>query len=522
MYSLILKFAVVAVFPEMTFAAGTYYNGNYTSPQRNYSTTGFATRQQNANYGYGQQTNYTSDTTYTRTRTGIVPNDNVYIGNPYQNYTRVVGMQQQTQNQKITTQTQKKQESGFSLNAALSHEFAAWNFSMNDAGSKLHYDNLRWNIFDVTAKYKFGAGSTPLQIDAGFKYGMQFGDSTMVDDDITNGGYIVTEWNDWNDTNGNGQIESSELTYLGQQVGHSLSIGNSSSGNMLGFNIGFGLTDAFKVGAARVTPSVGYRYFKYKLETKNDYGLTVDTGYCANVNGGDEIQCDPIVIFYDATNNSQQVIWEHDDDWNGYWEIPGGSTHVTTGGTYMFRLPSISHSYETTWAGPYVALDLDYDINVYNAVNARVEIGLPLYTSTGDQPYRSDWQHPKSVEDKGGFGDAWHVGLGANYITALSDAVALSIGLTFDYYTLSGGEASTYLNSGYYMGIYNELLNYYKDQNPSMSTSEVEEWMQENDPTAANIMNVKSECPGWICKVDNEIESVYKSMGIRVGIQARF
>ncbi len=512
-YSLILKFAVVAVLPGMAHAAGTYYSGNYSSPQRNYATNGFAGRQQN--------TSYSRDTTYTRTRTGVVPNDNAYIGNSYQNYTRVVGTDTQTKQTRINTQN-RQNEQGFSLNAALLHEFANWNFSMNDAGSMLHYDNIRWNVFDATGKYKFSAGSTPMQIEAGFKYGMQFGDSTMVDDDITNGGYVVTEWNDWHDDNGNKEIDSGELTYLGQQVGHSLAIGTSNSGSMLGFNVGFGLTDAFKVGAARVTPSAGFRYFKYKLETKQDYGLTVDTGYCETVAGGDETQCDPILIFYDSNSNTQQVLWEHGENWNGYWEIPAGETHVSTGGTYMFKLPGTSHSYETTWMGPYLALDLDYDINAYNTVNARVEVGLPKYTSTGDQPYRSDWKHPKSVEDEGKFGDAWHVGLGANYMTALTDSVALSIGFTFDYYTLSGGSASTYLNGAYYNEIYNTLLQYYIDENPTWSSSEVEAWMRENDPTVMNIVEMEKECSGWVCKVDNEIESVYKSMGIRVGIQAKF
>ncbi len=509
MYALLCGGILVAVMPEIGYSAGTYYNGNYTSPQRNYSTNGFAARQQN--------TMYSRDTTYTRTRTGIAPNNNAIVGNQYQNYTRVVGVEQGgSQTKTVTTQTSNKASSGVFLNAGFSHEFAAWNFDMSEAGSKLHYDN----IFDAVAGYKFDLGSMPVQIDAGFRYGMQFGDSSMIDDDISNGGYIVTDW--WEDTNSDGEADE----FIGSQVGHALSVGTSSSGSMLGFNAGFGFTDAFKLGALRVTPSVGYRYLKYKLETKNDYGLTVDTGFCYSVNGGDEVQCDPIIIFYNSDANTQQVIWEHETNgsWNGYWEIPGGSDYVSAGGTYMFRLPGTSHSYETTWAGPYLALDLNYDINVYNAVNARIEFGLPMYTSTGDQPYRSDWLHPKSVEDKGGFGDAWHMGFLANYMTALSDTIYLSLGVTFDYYKLSGGEANTYLNSAYYYGLYNELFEYYKSL-PAMSTwtdAEVKEWMDANDPTTINMRELERECTNWVCKVDNEIESVYKSMGVRIGIQAKF
>jgi hypothetical protein len=111
-------------------------------------------------------------------------------------------------------------------------------------------------------------------------------------------------------------------------------------------------------------------------------------------------------------------------------------------------------------------------------------------------------------------------------MTALTDTVALTIRVTFDYYTMYGGEANTYLNSNYYMGIYNELLQqlieYYATHDPSLTLAQVEAKMLENDPTAQNIVKTKNECPGWVCKVDNEIESVYKSMGVRIGVQAKF
>ena len=502
--SLFLNCSLVALLPGIAAAAGTYYTGNYNSPQRNYATSGYANR--------ARTTNYSQDTTYTRTRT-VSPNDNAYVGQPNANYTRVVGTEQQTRTQttqsRSATGTNNQRANGFWLGGGLSHEFANWNFEMKEAGSKLHYDNLRWNVLDINAGYRFG-GSTRMQIDAGFRYGMQFGDSPMIDDDTTNGGYLVTEW--WED-DGDG-IYGEGDTYLGQQLGHSLSIGNSTSGDMMGFNVGFGLTDFMKFGGARFTPSIGFRYLKYKLETKEDYGLTVDTGYCSGTSaGGDEVQCDPIVIVH-YNNDTQQVLWNPDIDENGFWVIGAGADGVNTGGTYMFKLPSISHSYETTWMGPYLALDMDYEIDRYNLVNARFEFGLPLYTATGDQPYRSDWQHPKSVEDKGSFGDAWHIGLGANYMTALTNTLALTVGFTFDYYTLSGGEANTYLDGNYYMEIYNELLQDKWDGNEAS--------MLANDATAQNIVKIRNECPGWVCKVDNEIESIYKSMGIRVGVQAKF
>ncbi len=501
--SLVLNCSLFALVPGIACAAGTYYTGNYNSPQRNYSTSGYANRVNN-------------------TPKIVTQNQNATVGQPYGNYTRVVGTQQPANTQtrsNVRASTNPQRGDGFWLGAGLSHEFASWNFDMKNSGSKLHYDNLRWNVLDINAGYRFG-GNTKMQIDAGFKYGMQFGDSPMIDDDISNGGYLVTEW--WNDVNGNKQYDAGVDEYIGQQIGHSLSVGNSSSGDMMGFNVGFGLTDFMRIGGAKLTPSVGFRYLKYKLETKQDYGLTVDTGPCSGTSaGGDEIQCDPIILFYDSVGDTQQVMWDYGAGFEGldgywYWTIPSGPDYVTAAGTYMFELPSVSHSYETTWMGPYLALDLDYEIDKYNLFNARFELGLPLYNSTGDQPYRTDWQHPKSVEDEGGFGDSWHIGLGANYLTAITDTVALSLGFTFDYYTLSGGKANTYLNSAYYNGLYNAILQYW------IAEGYTETDMLENDATAQNIVRIKEECPGWVCKVDNEIESVYKSMGIRVGIQAKF
>ena len=514
----VLCFVMSGFVPCLVHAAGTYLNGSYRSPQQNYSQMAYVPRQ--------QQTSYSQDTTYTRTRT-VSQNPNAYTGQPYYGYTRVVGTDQRVVNQPRSNQKQSSNQSnqskqGLFLNAALSHEFADWKFDMNSAGSMLHYDNLRWNVLDVVAGYRFGTGNTPLQIDLGARYGMQFGDTTMIDDDITNGGYLVTEW--WDDVNGNLQYDPGTDEYIGQQIGHSLSIGTSSSGDMLGLHAGLGLTDFLKLGGAKITPSVGFRYLKYKLETKNDYGLTVDTGYCTNANGSNEVQCDPIVIV--EYGNAQQVLWNEPVDDNGFWTITSGATGVSTGGTYMFQLPSVSHSYETTWMGPYLALDLNYDINVYNVVNARVEFGLPMYKSSGDQPYRVDWQHPKSVEDKGGFGDAWHIGASANYMTALTETVMFTVGFTFDYYTLSGGEANTYLNGSYYMDIYNDILADYLAAGLTANdmlngyTSGGETYGP--NPTAVHIKQLQSECPGWICKVDNEIKSIYKSMGIRVGIQAKF
>ena len=476
-------------------AAGTYYTGNWQSPQRGYTTQSYGQRIQPTNYS--QQ--------------GV----SAYSRNQYANagYSTTRGVprtapQQVTQQPKsAATQTSK---GGFSIGAGISRQTSMWQFEMKQSDSILHYDNVDWNVLDVNAGFVFG-NNVPMQIKAGFKYGIQAGESTMIDDDITNGGYFVTQWLD------------SEKNVLGEQMGHALSIGTSRDGTMMEFNAGFGLTDFLKWGNVKITPSVGWRYLKYDLETHNNHGLSVDTfngdGGCIPVPGSDEVQCDPVLIFYDSAGN--QFLATRGDsngdgsiDLNDEVEVPSGYEFVNAGGTYYYGQPGISHKYEVEWSGPYFALDMLYDINQYNAVSAYVELGLPSYTATGDQPYRFDWAHPKSVQDEAGVGSAFHLGMGANWSTAISDALALSVGVTYDYYTVSDADATTFLSEDYYMGIYNDRLqNMYGGD---------EEKMLAEDVIAQNIVQLEQECPGWVCKSPGEIESFFKSLGVRVGINAKF
>lgn len=480
-------FALMLLTPIVANAAGTYYSGYtnaYQSPQTRYSTQTYAQRQT----GYASRYNNAYNTSY---------------ASRYNNNTATSAQQQNTAtSNQATTSANKK--SGFWLDAGISHEMAQWQFEMAQSGSILSYDNVGWNVLDVSGGYAFDVGSTTLQVDAGLKYGMQWGESTMYDDDITNGGFLVTTW-----------INANDGTEIGDQIGHAMSIGTSQGGNMLGFNVGFGLTDIFKIGNVTLTPSVGYRYLKYKLETENNYGLSVDTTACFRVEGSDEIQCDPAIVV-NLSDGSQQIIWR--DSIDGSMDVPGNASSINTGSTYYYHQPGTSHSYETTWAGPYIALDMDYLINQNNSVNGRIELGFPGYNSTGDQPYRFDWAHPKSVEDDAGMFGAIHFGLGANWQTAITDSIALSIGLTYDYYTVSGADAKTYLNGTYYNDWYNMILNSDKwngDETAMLNPDT-------GDPTAINIKALEEQCPGWVCSTSGEIESFYKSMGIRVGINAKF
>ncbi len=490
-------------------AAGTYYNYNGTV-QRNYTSSA------NPFFSYG-----------TNNVNSVAPgcsgaacaNAGVNVNNNSPAQVR------NTSRQQTPVYNSVNKNGGFGLNLGLSHQFAEWNFDMNSAGSKLHYDNLHWNVFDVAAKYDFNWGNSLVRLQAGGQYGMQFGDSTMVDDDITSGGFVLQDWNV--DLTNDGIADQ-----IWTQQGRSLSVGTSNDGDMMGLFAGVGLVDAWRFGNFRITPSVGYRYFKYKLETKQNYGMSLNTvsgadNYC--VTRGEETQCLPFLVFVDGSGNP--ALGTIDPN-TFYVVIPSGAEFVSTEDNYYYYQSGISHSYEVEWMGPYLALDMVYDITANDSVDARFELGLPTYTATADQPYRPDWQHPKSLEDKGGFGDAYHFGFGANWLHALTDSVMLTLGMTFDYYTVSGADATSYLNADYYISSYSTPA---KQQNANLVSSygstDYNSWTGTNaardkEIYVSNLETIAAvdamSAAGWKQEVSDEIESIYKSLGVRLGIQAKF
>ena len=498
----LISMAVIAAFPMIAGAAGTYYNGSlYQNPQGRYGMNG-------SNSGDGFYNKYGAGRGYGQNMQGAQNMQNMGIK-------KTVVQTTTTTSKKAPVTSARKQ--GFLLDAGISHEFADWGFNMKNAGSKLHYDNLRWNVFGVDGAYYFDT-SVPMQIKAGAKYGMQFGDSPMVDDDISGEKLWMVQYV---------EIEGvgTEEVLMGSPA---MSVGTSNGGKQMEFNASFGLTDLFTMGRVKVTPSVGYRYFKYELETKKNYGMMVDVLHsdtftnCFEVADG-EIQCAPYLGF---ANSSEQVIgFARIDPNDGLVYNNTAAPLLDRGDTYYYEQSGTSHKYKTSWMGPYLALDMEYMINDNNNVVAGIEFGLPVYESKGDQPYRIDWAHPTSVEDKGDFGDAYHLGFNAAWMTKITNSVGFTLGLTYDYYKVSDASATTYYSQSYYQPILDSYQNQYDeytaliDGGATLTDDEAYEYALLGEEITD--LTAKKNA-GWKSESKNEIESIYKSMGIRAGIEVKF
>jgi hypothetical protein len=152
---------------------------------------------------------------------------------------------------------------------------------------------------------------------------------------------------------------------------------------------------------------------------------------------------------------------------------------------------------------------------------------MPGYNSKGDQPYRPDWTHPNSVEDSKPMFGATHLGLLANWTTMMDRTWGVTVGVTYDYYNVTGAKATTNLNGGYYMDWLSEIFEYeyhrvYRGKIMGDSDPEWNEMLSKNY-LASGIVDLYASCGNsWTCTFENEVSGFYKSVGIRIGVTGKF
>jgi hypothetical protein len=470
--------------------------GGYQSPQRYYSAgSGYYQPQNRGTSGYNGG-NY-----YQRTQGGSQSGG-------------YGGASSQQRRQSAAAPAAASQ--GFYLSGGISRQYSQWNFDMKSTGSVLNYSDVAWNVLDVKGGYKYGSWV----IDGGLQYGMQSGSTKMTDDDITNGG-MATSY-DGKDASGN-PITFTTNTRV-------LSIGESSKGSLFGVNAGVGLANKFGFGNVRLTPSVGYRMFNYKLNTSNNHGLSVADNWC-NDKGNGEKQCPAFSWIWDGSASSGAGMTSGNpdsDDGYSWWHVSdSGTVYVSNGDTFSFSQSGKTHVYDVSWNGPYAAVDIESELGAGGRVDARVELGLPGYHSKGDQPYRPDWQHPTSVEDSKKMFGAMHLGLLASWTTMMGQNFGLTIGLTYDYYSVKGADAKTYINEGFYTDILKQI---YGDgtawggvESNMYNPIDSGDALVDGHPTAISIKDLYESCgKSWTCTMKSEVNSFYRSVGIRVGLAGKF
>lgn len=310
---------------------------------------------------------------------------NTNKGNYYNTYTTT------TQAIKSKKETITNSDGGFFIAPAYKMEWADFKFDMNAAGSIVTWSDMTWNTFggdlgynSKTSKFGFSAGYYHGTTDSG----------TGTDDDLYNGGGLIEVW-----TN-NSFTTTTTIGYA------SISVGDAS-GTKDDAYAKFSLNDFWKNDGLSFSPNAGYRYFHHRLKIKDSRSVQVY---------GDEISVDSTYGPYIDTSNGKDY------------------TAETVYGT--------THDYKTTWQGPFIGFDIKNQFTGGGHFVLSAEFGLPSYDSEGYWPNREDLANP-GFEDTGKIGDAYHLGLSMNYLGKISDNLFLDLGMEFNYYTLSDGEAKT-------------------------------------------------------------------------------
>ena len=97
----------------------------------------------------------------------------------------------------------------------------------------------------------------------------------------------------------------------------------------------------------------------------------------------------------------------------------------------------------------------------------------------------------------------------------------LSLGMTYDYYKVSGATANTYLNKSYYETMLDNVNDWVVHYEGLGSLTEEQQVIYESFKDEQTTLKAY-KAAGWKQESKNEIESIYKSMGIRLGVNVKF
>ncbi len=383
--------------------------------------------------------------------------------------------------------------SGFYLGGNIGMAWSDFEFEMNSAKSILSWSNTTWTTLSLNGGYIMKPiNKIAGMIDFGFVYGIMMDSGRAIDDDVYNGGIDTTLFDVVNSGTGGGLISEYPKSLKAFSVG-------GQDGSMMGYHVAFGLKDMWSAGNVTFTPSIGYRSITQELKVEDSRAVFIEVDSNGN----------PVLYVASGTADGKTiwgiVPWTPVDN-NGDGFIDGYVPSNGTGGTpldsFYDMLSGTTHKYKATWAGPFVAMDIDNHINAANAINWRLEFGLPIYSATANWPDRGDLQHPTSFKDEGSIGQAYHIGAAMNYVGRITPKLDLVLGVVYDYYILSGGDATT-----------NYDLSWYQDQanNPDSRI------------TQADVDYIEQTCgANGSCKTSKEIDARYKQIGARVGIVSKF
>ncbi len=339
------------------------------------------------------------------------------------------------------------EETGWALGADVGRRYADFTFETGVL-SKLSWTNMIFNEIGVNLAKTFDLGDYPIQLKADYRHGTMADSGDSYDDDLR--------------TN---PLDPYASLYT-------ISVGKSE-GKTDSFRLAVGAKDIWNLGGWKLTPYIGYEIFQHDLKMKDHRYPNQGVNIPALTQNGNYIFTDGDGTFYSGTEATDtypyQVCLSPEDlpiftNFTGTTTTLNQTTWVSTppdyppwgvsadqcvviGGDGEILVDGITHIYNTTWSGFFVALGLEKQFSINDKLSAYAQIGVPYYESDGIWPNRTDWQQDPSFTDKGSGGFSYK--LEAEYTYAFSPSLKLSIKVDTDYYRKGKTEGTLYA-AGYW------------------------------------------------------------------------
>lgn len=336
------------------------------------------------------------------------------------------------------------------VTASYTRKFADFQFETG-VQSILEWDDMILNLFGIRAEKDFQLRGFNLFGFGEYAYGSVSHGGLSMD-------YDLKPYND-------AQPASGIFT---------ISMGGQT-GTIQDLKFGIGARHIWDISGWKISPIIGYQIFKHDLKMNNHvypnpavylplmnqfgdyiYGDTNGNYYSAPQgtavpDGYHQVCISPEDIALAAADPSthRPIVDENGnlmtDSYDPLYEYQpwgvGPGQCVVVGGDGMIIVNGVTHIYNTTWSGIYLAVEIEKQMTYVDKLRFYAQASMPHYRSEGIWPNRTDWQQNPSFVDEGNNG-AMQYRMEMEYIYHFSDRLQLSAKAETSYFHIGkvGGE----------------------------------------------------------------------------------
>jgi hypothetical protein len=322
-----------------------------------------------------------------------------------------------------------------------------------------------------------------------------------------------------------------------------ISMGDQS-GKMNNMRFGIGARHIWDISGWKISPVIGYQIFKHDMQMSNhiypnpavyiplmnqygDYIYGDLNGSYYSVPQGTAVQDDwyqvcmspeDLALSASDPNTHAPILDEYGNLLTSSYDplfeyLPWGvgpGECVVVGGDGMIVVEGVTHVYNTTWSGLFLALEIEKQMTYTDKLRFYGQISMPHYKSEGTWPNRSDWQQNPSFIDEGDT-DALHYQMEMEYVYQFSDRLQLSIKADMTYFHIGAVGGELYVAGYQYYATDEDGIPLYNDTNGN--------GIYGDEGDTPQLMTQ----PPYTEKISDSLRNAdWQSFGLRLGVRYAF